>query len=247
MDPQYELDTVSAEETHWWYRGRRRIVSDAVASVGLPAEARILDAGCGSGRNMVELKRFGDVVGVDVSERAIELARARGAGEVELAGLTDLSFENDAFDLVTCLDVIEHLDDDVAALTELRRVTKPAGCLVVTVPAYPLLWSPHDEMNHHKRRYTRRTLSAAAAASGWELERMTHFNALLLAPAALVRILQRLATRGRQAERSDLQRTPAWLNRALERIFLTEARVLKKVDIPAGLSLLAVFRPGLRS
>jgi SAM-dependent methyltransferase len=243
MDPQYEADTLRAEESHWWYRGRRRIVIDTVTDLATEPSPRILDAGCGSGRNMVELSRLGSVTGTDVSERALELARERGVGSAELARLEKLPFADQSFDLITCLDVIEHIPDDVGALRELRRVIAPGGSLVVTVPAYPWLWGRHDEANHHERRYTGRTLVAAATAAGWELERLTHFNALLLPAAAAYRLVERrLNPRGDAP--SELDRTPAWANRVLEAVLRAEARVLRGGGrIPFGLSLLGVFRP----
>jgi SAM-dependent methyltransferase len=243
MDPQYEADTLRAEESHWWYRGRRRIVIDTVTDLATGPAPRILDAGCGSGRNMVELARLGSVTGTDVSERALELARERDVGAAELAPLETLPFDDDSFDLITCLDVIEHIPDDVGALRELQRVVAPGGWLVVTVPAYPWLWGRHDEANHHQRRYTKKTLVAAATSAGWQLERLTHFNALLLPAAAAYRLVERrLNPRGDAP--SELDRTPAWANRALERVLRGEARVLRGGrHIPFGLSLLGVFRP----
>ena len=245
MDPQYERDTIEAEEVHWWSRGRRRIVRRVVESLELPASARILDAGCGSGRNMAELAGFGQVAGVDVSSRAIELAQARGIGPAEVGELDALSFGDGSFDLVACLDVIEHIEDDVAALRELARVAKPEARLLVTVPAYPSLWSSHDEMNHHFRRYTRESLGQAAAAAGWRCTRMTNFNAVLLPAAVIYRRAERLLHRdGRAPRGSELQRTPAWLNSALERVLAAEAAVIGRGrNIPAGLSLLGVFEP----
>jgi SAM-dependent methyltransferase len=244
MDPQYEQDTLRAEEDHWWYRGRRRIVRGVVATLELPSSARILDAGCGSGRNMVELSEFGDVTGTDVSLPAIELARERGVGRAELAGLDEMPFADESFDLVALLDVIEHVDDDVGALRELRRVAAADATLLVTVPAYPRLWSSHDVANRHFRRYTRRALLDAAGAAGWTCERTTHFNALLLPPAAAYRAAERLIRRGEAPpDVSELDRTPAWMNGALESVLAAEAAAIRRGRrIPAGLSLLGVFR-----
>ncbi len=217
---------------------------DAVAALPPPPDARILDAGCGSGRNMVELVRFGSVTGTDVSERALELARERGVGEVELAPLESLPFDDAAFDVITCLDVVEHIPEEAGALQELRRVVAPAGRLVVTVPAYPRLWSRHDDVNQHQRRYTDKTLVAAAEAAGWERERLTHFNALLLPAAAGRRLLERLRP-PRDDAPSEFDSTPAWANGALEAVLRAEARLLRRGwPIPAGHALLAVFRRG---
>ncbi len=185
MDRDYELQTHQAEDAHWWYRGRRTVLEQVISGLRLPARARILDAGCGSGRNMVELARHGSVTGVELSDTSVEIARGRGVGEVIAGSVLEMPFAADSFDLAVCLDVIEHLDDDHAALTELRRVIAPGGSLLVTVPAYPWLWSGHDVINHHRRRYTRRSLQRAAEQAGWEQVRTTYFNSLLL-PVAII-------------------------------------------------------------
>ncbi len=116
MEDRYESDTLAVEDRHWWYRGRRRIVLDVVASLSLPGQPHILDAGCGSGRNLVELSGFGSVVGLEPSSRGAGAARARGVGEVVLAGIDTMPFEDSRFDLITCLDVLEHIEDDRSAL-----------------------------------------------------------------------------------------------------------------------------------
>ncbi|TMK42210.1 MAG: class I SAM-dependent methyltransferase [Actinobacteria bacterium] len=243
MDESLELLSHQVEDRHWWYRGRRRIIAEVLHSLELPPGARILDAGCGSGRNMVELARFGVVTGVEVSPASIEAARSRNVGEVVAGSLTDrLPFPDAAFDLAVSFDVLEHLDDDRAALGELRRVVRPGGQLVVTVPAYPWLWSSHDVVNHHRRRYTRPTLIASARDAGWVPERTTHFNALLLPAAIAHRSLERLR-RPRNGPTSDLESTPPWLHGVLERPLALEARAIARGRrIPAGLSLLALFR-----
>src|SRR6201994_1166732 len=164
MDRDYELQTHRAEDRHWWYRGRRKVSERVIADLRLPARARILDAGCGSGRNMVEFARHGTATGVELSETSVCLARERGAGEVIEGSVLEMPFDPGSFDLAASLDVIEHLDDDLAALRELRRVVAPGGTLLITVPAYQWLWSGHDEINHHFRRYTRRSLQRAGEA-----------------------------------------------------------------------------------
>jgi SAM-dependent methyltransferase len=241
MEDRYEDDTLAVEDRHWWYRGRRRIVLDVVAGLPLAAQPQILDAGCGSGRNLVELSEFGSVVGLEPSSRAAEAARARGLGEVVVAGIDTMPFDDSRFDLITCLDVLEHIEDDRGALVELRRVARPGGILLMTVPAYPRLWSSHDELNRHCRRYTRAVLLSRAVEAGWRPLRTTHFNALLLPAAAAWRLAERL--RSNQAPpTSELQRTPSSLNWLLEQPLRAEAALLRSGRrIPAGLSLVGVF------
>jgi SAM-dependent methyltransferase len=241
MEDSYETDTLAVEDQHWWYRGRRRIVLDIVAGLPLPSQPQILDAGCGSGRNLVELSRFGTAVGLEPSSRGAEVARERGVGKVVMAGIASMPFDASRFDLITCLDVLEHIEDDRGALRELRRVARPEGVLLLTVPAYPRLWSSHDELNRHCRRYTRPELLERAAEAGWQPLRTTHFNALLLPVAAAWRLGERLAT-NEAPPTSELVRTPRSLNWLLEQPLRAEAGLLRTGRrIPAGLSLVGVF------
>ena len=242
MDRDYELQTHQAEDRHWWYRGRRTVLEGVISRLALPEHPRILDAGCGSGRNMVDLARHGAVTGVELSETSVELARARGAGEVIAGSVLDMPLPDDSFQLAVSLDVIEHLEDDLGALRELRRVVAPGGSLLLTVPAYGWLWSGHDEINHHHRRYTRRSLQAAAEQCGWQQVRTTYFNSLLLPVAIVLRVLDRFNTKTTESS-LDLWVPPAPLNWLLERPLALEAAMIARGGrIPAGLSLLAVFR-----
>jgi SAM-dependent methyltransferase len=242
MDRAYELQTHRAEDTHWWYRGRRKVLERVIEDLALPEHARILDAGCGSGRNMVELSRFGRVSAIELSPTSVALARERDAGEVVEGSVLEMPFADASFELAASLDVIEHLEDDVGALGELRRVVAPGGALLVTVPAYQWLWSSHDEVNHHHRRYTRGTLSRACERAGWREVRTTYFNSLLLPVAILLRVLERLSTRPTESS-LDLWVPPEPFNWLLERPLALEAALIaRRRRIPAGLSLLSVFR-----
>ena len=242
MDRDYELQTHQAEDRHWWYRGRRQVLEQVIAALALPRQARILDAGCGSGRNMIELARRGTVTGVELSDTSVGLARARHTGDVISGSVLQMPFASASFDLAVCLDVLEHLEDDRAALRELRRVVAPGGSLLVTVPAYQWLWSGHDEVNHHYRRYTQRSLRRVAEQAGWQQVRSTHFNSLLLPVAILLRVLDRFSRKTTESS-LDLWVPPQPFNWLLERPMRLEAAVIGHGGrIPVGLSLLAVFR-----
>ena len=241
MDRDYELQTHQAEDRHWWYRGRRTVLEGVIADLELTHGARILDAGCGSGRNMIELRRHGTVTGVELSEASVEIARSRGAGEVVAGSVLEMPFPDASFDFAVSLDVIEHLEDDLGALRELRRVIAPGGRLLLTVPAYQWLWSGHDEINHHHRRYTRRSLKRVAEAAGWKQARTTYFNSLLLPVAIVLRVLDRFNTKTTESS-LDLWVPPGPLNWLLERPLALEAAMIARGGrIPAGLSLLSVF------
>jgi SAM-dependent methyltransferase len=244
VDERLMKATLEVDERHWWYRGRRRVIAAELGRLELPTAARVLDAGCGSGRTMVDLRRYGEVVGIELSEDAAEIARERDCGDVVIGRIEQLPFEDGTFDLITCLDVIEHTPDDRAALRELRRVAKPGGWALVTVPAYQALWSRHDEANHHYRRYSRAALCAAAVDAGWDVCRTTSFNSVLLAPAAVFRVVQRRRSSTSNGGASPELRTgPAWLNAALEAPLALEARWLARGGtLGAGLSLMVLLR-----
>jgi SAM-dependent methyltransferase len=241
MDETLMKATLAVDEHHWWYRGRRRVIRAQLDRLPVPPGARVLDAGCGSGRTLQELVDYGEVHGVELNPEAAELARSRGHGEVLVGRLEELPFADGTFDLITCLDVIEHTPDDRVTLAELRRVTRPGGWLLVTVPAYQALWSLHDEANHHYRRYSRSMLRDAALSSGWTVMTMSSFNSVLLAPAAAVRVAQRrLGTHNGYT--NDLALGPAWLNDVLERPLALEAEWLSRGrTLPFGLSLMGVL------
>jgi len=242
MNAMLELD-----DRHWWYRGRRRIIRAELDRLPVRACARVLDAGCGSGRTLEELGRYGEVSGIELDPGAAEMARKRGCGDVRVGRLEELPWEEGHFDLITCLDVIEHTPDDRATLRELRRVCAPGGFLLATVPAYQSLWSMHDVANHHYRRYSRPGLRAAALEGGWRVRRMTSFNGLLLGPAAAVRLAERRRLRQpNSGYKPELTLGPEWLNAVLEQPLRLEARWLGRGrSMPAGLSLLGVFEnPG---
>jgi SAM-dependent methyltransferase len=243
MDERLMNAMLELDDRHWWYRGRRRIIRAELDRLGLAPGARVLDAGCGSGRTLEDLGRYGEVFGIELDPVAAETARARGCGEVQIGRLEELPWEDRYFDLITCLDVIEHTPDDRVTLRELRRVCRPGGFLLLTVPAYQSLWSMHDVANHHYRRYSRGRLRAAARDSGWRVRRMTSFNGLLLGPAAAVRLAERRRMRQPNGDyKPELALGPDWLNAALEQPLRLEARWLARGrTMPAGLSLLAVL------
>ncbi len=228
----YEL-----EDRHWWFRGRRAVIWALIARAALKPTPRLLDAGCGTGRNLVEFGRLGDAVGVDDSDEAIAFCRARGLRDVAVGGLETLPFHAGRFDLAMACDVLEHVADDAAALAELRRVTAPGGHLLLTVPAYQWLWSQHDDIHHHRRRYTLRRIRERVVASGWRPDVATYFNSILLPPIALVRRLAGRRRTGSDAP-SDYELGAGALNDWLVLPMRAEARLIARgASLPAGVSV----------
>lgn len=233
------------EDRHWWFVGRRELFLRLLdRHLGPDAGGRrVLDVGCGTGTMLGHLARYGSAEGIDASEEAVAFCHERGLDRVRRAEGVPLPFDDASFDLVTALDVIEHADDDGELLRELRRVAKPGGTLLVSVPAFMFLWGPQDEISHHRRRYTRPRLREAVSAAGWTPRRLSYFNTFLFPPIAAVRVLRR--ERPERPLRSDFELTkPGRLNSLLARVFAAEAPLVDRVDLPFGVSILALARNG---
>jgi len=233
----YEL-----EDTHWWFRGRRAVIGALIDRGGVAAHPRILDAGCGTGRNLVEFGPLGTAAGADPSPTAVAFCHERGLDGVIESGIEELPFDDGSFDLILATDVLEHIERDDRAARELRRVAAPNGRLLVTVPAYMWLWSQHDETHHHVRRYTAPRLRQVLTAAGWEPVVETYFNSILLAPIALVRVLTRRKQSANGSTDYELAGGP--LNSALETPMRAEASLIRRgATLPAGVSIGVVCRP----
>lgn len=228
------------EDDHWWFVGRRAIVFAQIEdSLAVKEGLQILDIGCGTGATMNRLKRYGEVQGLDLSEIPLNFTRRRGHRRVLCASATELPFANDSFDLVTALDVIEHLDDDVMGLSEIRRVLKPGALAIVFVPAFEALWGPNDDQSGHKRRYRIDRLRGVVEAAGLRVERISYANMTMFVPIWLGRKILTLLGREEQAENRINHRS---INKLLASIFASEAGWLRKRSLPFGASIVCVAR-----
>lgn len=229
------------DSTHWWYRARRDVLADYLTRYGdLPNEARILEIGCGTGHNLPMLARFGrvDAIEIDPAARAIASDRlGRPVGDAPLPELPGV--ERSAYDLVAVLDVVEHIEDDIAALAAMRTLLKPGGKILIAVPAHQWMWSAHDIVNHHHRRYSRKTLAAAIERAGLRPDRLGYFNSLLFPLAAAVRIAGRITGR----DDSDDSPPAKPLNSLFERIFRLERHLVGRVPMTPGVSLVTLAVP----
>ena len=227
------------ERDHWWFRAKRRLVVQALdGRVDGRSGGRAVDVGCGTGAMVEELARQGfSTVGTDMSAAALHHARSE-SGSLLSSTAENLPFATGVFDVLTSLDVVEHLDDDVAALQEYRRVLRPGGSLVLAVPAYRWAWSEHDVALGHRRRYTAPQLEAAATMAGLRVERCTYFHSWLV-PAALLlrRTPLRLLLRGAPEEASFV--SPS-INRLLGLVASVERTIATRARVPFGLSILLV-------
>ena len=236
---EYEL-MASVEDRHFWFVQTRAIIRDAMAAAGLAPHSRVMDLGCGTGGTMRSLRGLADWTGVDVNPFAAQLAQDRSGAPVIVAAAAALPFADAAFDGVTALDVLEHIEDDAAALREVRRVLRPGGALVATVPCHPILFSGHDRALQHVRRYTRAQFLDRLTGAGFVPERVTWVNSLLFPLAAATRLASRLRHGDEAASDAAMQLGP--LNGVFLRVFGLERRMLRHVDMPFGLTLLVVAR-----
>lgn len=228
------------EGKHWWFLGRRKIIESFIERICRDLgkrKPRILDVGCGTGANLQMLSNFGVAEGVDVSAEALDFCRARGLAKVEQGAAEALPFEDASFDLVTGLDVVEHLDDDVAGLKEMRRVLRPRGRALLFVPAFMFLWGVQDDISHHRRRYTLPELKRRLADAGFEVERATYANITFFLPILLGRVIMRL-TGVRPASENNI--TIGALNGFLGWILGAESWWLRRMNFPFGVSIVCV-------
>lgn len=240
MQPSAYLDMAAVEARHWWFVGRRRVLHGCIARLGLKPDAKILEIGSGTGGNLALLSRFGRVTAVEMNAAAREISAGRLTGADIRAGMLphELKLGEQKFDLVCLFDVLEHVEDDAAALLAARAHLAPGGAILITVPAYKALFGPHDEALHHKRRYERAELREKLQAAGLRVEKLSFINAGLLPLAWAMRMLDKL----RRARPSGTTLPPAPVNALLAGIFGAETLLLPYVSLPFGLSLLALAR-----
>jgi ubiquinone/menaquinone biosynthesis C-methylase UbiE len=228
------------EESHFWYRARRRIITTLLESLGLAPSSRILEIGCGCGSNLREIRTHFDSYGGDSDLTACRLANQKIPGRIAAFDAHRLPFADSVFNAVLALDTLEHLADDVAALREAHRVLAREGLAIVTVPSFPALWWRHDIAEEHRRRYTKKSLTDTAHKAGFRVDKLTHFNAALFLPIATMRLLGKtlLSTRGAL----DFREVPQPINDFLIALFAFERHLIIPGSLPFGLSLLAIFR-----
>ena len=231
------------EDRHWWYSAKRKIIVSLLRRY-LPAgrasePPRVADVGCGCGRLLEELSAARRCVGLDSSPLAVEFCLKRGL-DAKSGRLPDnVPLEQGAFDAVILSDVLEHIDDDAAAAGAAAKLVRPGGIIIVTVPAYPFLFTSWDEAHGHKRRYTKAGLMRALAATGLAVELLSYYNTFLFPAAVAGRAAKKILGIPGTAE---LALPPPWLNAPLYAIFASERHLLGRIWLPWGLSLIAVLR-----
>lgn len=244
------------EDSHWWFVGRRAILESFMEKIVAELETenrrmetaerseiqnpkpKILDVGCGTGANLEMLGEFGTAEGVDVSDEALEFCRGKGL-KVHKGLAEELPFADESFGIVTALDVVEHLDDDIAGLREMRRVLKKGGRALVFVPAFMWLWGVQDDVSNHRIRYTKKQIVERLEKAGFTVERATYANITFFAPILAGRFMMKMT--GLKPESENNINVSA-LNGLLGRVFGAERHWLRRFSLPFGVSIVAVAR-----
>jgi SAM-dependent methyltransferase len=241
------------EDSYWWFVARRMMVRDLLAHrlrekrADLPRASprlRILDVGCGTGAMLGVLSSLGQVTGIDSSREALRYCQRRGHRHLVLAQAQGLPIPRGAADVITALDLLEHIADDGAAAAEFARALRPGGLLVITVPALPWLWSEHDEALDHLRRYRAARLRGILEGAGFQIERLSPLICSLLFPIAALRLVQRLLPRRNPRPETAFIVPPRPVNWLLTALLWLENRWALRWNLPIGVSLMAVARRG---
>jgi SAM-dependent methyltransferase len=235
MDERLYEQFYAMETTHWWFVARREILLAYLAARVPPhSSTQLLDVGCGTGAILGSLSERYGAAGIDASPQAVAFCLKRGLPRVSVGNLADIA-AGVQYEVITLLDVIEHIDDDLGVLRDAHVRLRDNGRILITVPAFPSLWSVHDELNHHKRRYTRSGLRHVVSSAGFEVMDLTYFNTLLF-PVALLRRYAAKLTHARTAD--DLVVPSPTINDFLKKVFSIERYLLPRTRLPFGLSLL---------
>jgi ubiquinone/menaquinone biosynthesis C-methylase UbiE len=241
---EYEL-MYRFEEQNWWFVIKRKVLETVLNSFEGPGEGtdrspRILDVGCGTGIIPLLLQRYGSVWGLDISQEALQFCKKRKLTQFvcQSDGLT-IPFQGNTFDIITAIDVIEHVERDEVMLKECYRVLRVGGRLYITTSAYPFLWSEHDEAVGHKRRYTFQELKNKVQKAGFKVKKLTHYHALIFFPVLVLWGLKKMLGLQNLFKTTHIEISP-FFNKICTQVLKIEPLVLKNVNIPFGISLLCV-------
>lgn len=228
------------EDRYWWFIAKRDLILSLIDSAVKEAPRVVLEVGCGTGGLLQQLSnRYRAAFGLDISYKALSCCADRGLRPSLVQGnAAELPFKGGTFDLVVASELLEHALDDSGLVKECNRVLKQKGVLIVTVPALPFLWSDHDIVYGHQRRYGRKQIEQLIGDFGYKILRISHSNCFILPVAAMVKIFKR--SMPGKARRSDFFRVPAWFNRLLISLYRIETKIICRKGLPVGVSLVVV-------
>lgn len=231
-----------SERTHWWFCGRREIVNYLGRHFiwRKVAGLKILALGCGTGAELDFLSKLGDATGVDCSPEAVSFCK-KSSHNVMQGDAEKLNFHDESFDLVVAFDVLEHIKDDQKAVSEINRVLKKDGFFYMTVPAFQFLWSYNDDICCHRRRYTKKNLTALFNGLGFNVVKISYFNMLFFPLVVVARSLNKLF-KSKAVSDEDIKKTNCVLNFVLRKIFAFEKHLLARMNLPFGVSLICIVQ-----
>jgi SAM-dependent methyltransferase len=234
------------DDDYWWFVGRRKIFTALLEKYLVypnKTNLKILDVGCGTGGNSKALSQFGDVCAIDYSLTALNHARERGINKLINCSALNLPFRPEIFDIIAVLDILTYFKDDVQVLEEIRSSLKKDGTVIISVPAFQSLWSNHDEAVRHLRRYNSKCLIKAISESGLQYLRISYFISFVFPFLALYRIMtRRLKLDKRTDAKTDLFRLPIFIDKTLRQILFFESKILRRGNLPFGLSLFCIAK-----
>jgi dolichyl-phosphate beta-glucosyltransferase len=239
MGPDEYRYMYDLEEYHWWFVSRRNLIISMNKSLDISSPS-ILDIGCGTGGNLQEFAKLGNSFGLDASMQAVEFCKKRGLKNVIECSAEKIAYRDNTFDVITCLDVLEHLPDPVEALREMKRVLKDSGKIIITVPAFRILWSQHDDALGHLRRYERESLICDLTEAGFQIEKMGFLYFLSFFAVAPIRLIRKFLVPGIKLRSDTTTLPPKPLNEFMKFLFNIEIRLSRKFGLPFGTTLYAV-------
>jgi SAM-dependent methyltransferase len=239
MERSYYRQYYALERNHWWFVVRSSLIRRCLG-IHLPEQKnrRILNIGTATGATSDMLAYFGEVVSSEFDHETCVFLREELGMDVTEASVTELPFDDESFDLVCAFDVIEHVEDDSRAMLEMKRVCKKGGFIAITVPADMDLWSQHDVINHHFRRYELKGIQTLAKKAGLKLVYESYFNTILYPPVLLVRKIKKAFGRKEKPASDFDMKMPEWIHAVLKQVFSFEKRWVGKKKMPFGVSIL---------
>lgn len=242
MDKIYESKYHQLEKNYWWFKARRDMIFRLLKKYHVDQHAKILDMGCSGGVMIQSLKRkgFKNIHGIDISERAINLCKEKGIKNVFVMDATLPKFADEEFDIIIASDILEHIENDDLTLFNWNRILKSTGKLIIFAPAFNFLWSEHDKINHHYRRYTKSTLTKVLKKTGFEIDKSSYWNIKLFSPTCLLRAIQFIFPITRK--KSHVYGMHPILNNLLFYLLKSENWFIERIDFPIGISVFAIAR-----
>ena len=242
MEKDFEKKYHDVETDHWWFKSRRKYLVDLMKDV--PKDSKILDIGCSSGILLKDLEIIGykaeNLFGIDISEIAIENCKINGLKHCFVMDAQNITL-TETFDIIIASDCLEHLEDDKKALKNWKNLLKIGGQMYVFVPAFMLLWSYHDEVNMHYRRYTNAALKSKLETENFQIQKASYWNFFLFLPVLIFRKISAIFNKNKTGK-SDISIGNSIVNSALLKLIIFENKLLKIVNFPFGVSAFCIAK-----